>query len=234
MLVLQAVPGAVKAQGVVKGFEYGEIINIAQAYKAAPSLSFDVQINLADSARQDSIVETINGSYKIQNGLFWAMIDSTEMVQGTNYSVSVFHTDSVIAVGAPVQYPGVLQLPFMDSLFKAQNIDSMCVTQTCDSVRSLRMYFGPSSFYSGYTINYDLNTYLINSITYFAKTPAYEDSTGCGTSAINIAFSNYSTQPIDYSYFQESKFIYSEGGQLYVQPAYTGFQLMVNTSTKPN
>jgi hypothetical protein len=217
------------AQSVIKGFEYGEIMNIAEAYRQAPNLSFDLQFNYADSARQDSIVEQINGSYKIQNGMYWAIIDSTEILQGTNYNVSVFHYDSVIAIANPQQYTNVLQLPFLDSLFRAQNVDSMNVTCPNDSTRNLRMYFNSVSQYSSYIINYDLNTYLIHCITYFIKAPAYDDSSGCGISMIKINFSNYSYQVIDNSYFDESKFIFRQGGQFYVKPAYTNFQLMVNT-----
>ena len=228
------------AQSVIKGFEYGEIMNIAEAYRQAPNLSFDLQFNYADSVRQDSIVEQINGSYKLQNGMYWAIIDSTEILQGTNYNVSVFHYDSVIAVANPQRYTNVLQLPFLDSLFRAQNIDSMNVTNVNDSTRSLRMYFNPASFYSSYVINYDLNTYLMNSITYFVKTPAYEDldgdedsghldgDEGSGISMIKIIFSGYSYQVIDNSYFDESKFIYRQGGQFFTKPDYANFQLMVN------
>lgn len=232
-----------QAQDVIKGFEFGEIMNIAEAYRQAPSLSFDMQFNYADSAQQDSILEQIPASYKMQNGMYWAMIDSTEILQGNNYNVSVFHYDSIIAISNPQPYTNVLQLPFLDSLFRSQNVDSMNVTQVNDSTRSLRMYFNPASQYSSYSINYDQNSYLMHSITYFIKMPV--DSTGSGdsggppdpgggpdsghsTSMISIIFSNYSYQVIDNSYFDENKFIYKQGGKFFAQPPYINFQLMVN------
>ena len=229
-----------QAQNVIKGFEYGEIMNIAHAYRTAPNISFDMQINYADSANQDSIVEQVLGSYKIQNGKYWAIIDSVEMVQGNSYNVSASYNDSVIYVTNPHQNANLMQLPFLDSLFRAQNVDSMTITQVNDSTRSLRMYFNPASFYSSYIINYDLNNYMMHSITYFVKTPAYEEADGdndsgridgdegSGISMINIIFNNYSYQVIDNSYFQEDKFIYKQGGQFFIKPPYTGFQLMVN------
>lgn len=219
-----------EAQPLIKGFEFAEIVNISQAYSQASSLSFDMQINYADSATQDSIIEQIPASYKIQNGMYWAMVDSTEMIQATGYNVSVLHRDSVIIVSNPQKSTGMMQLPIMDSLFRAQNVDSMNVTQINDSTRSLRLYFNPSSYYSGYIFNYDLNTYLIHSITYFIKTPAYDDGSGSGVSMVQVLFSNYSTKPIDDSYFQQSKFIYNQGGKFITVPPYTKFQLMVNVS----
>lgn len=220
----------IEAQGVIKGFEFGEIINISQAYSHASSLSFDMQINYADSARQDSITDEIPASYKIQNGMYWAMIDSTEMIQAAGYNVSVLHSDNVIIISNPKGSAGIMKLPIMDSLFRSQNVDSMNVTQINDSTRSLRLYFNPSSYYSGYIFNYDLNTYLIHSITYFIKTPASDDGSGSGISMVQVLFSNYSTKPIDDSYFQQSKFIYNKGGKFITVPPYTNFHLMVNTS----
>lgn len=219
-----------QAQGVIKGFEYAEIINISQAYSHASSLSFDMQINYADSARQDSIIEQIPASYKIQGGMYWAMLDSTEMIQASGYNVSVLHRDSVIIISNPQSSSNMMQLPIMDSLFRVQNVDSMNVTQINDSTRSLHLYFNPASYYRGYIFNYDLNTYLIHSITYFIKTPAYDDGSGSGTSMVQVLFSNYSTRPVDNSYFQQSKFIYNQGGKFIAVPPYTNFRLMVNTS----
>ena len=219
-----------QAQSVIKGFEFGEIINIAEAYHRAPSLSFNLQFNYTDSTRQDSILEQIPASYKMQGNMYWAMIDSTEIVQGNSYNVSIFHYDSIIAIANPQQSANVMQLPVLDSLFRTENIDSMNVTQVNDSTRKLQMYFNRLSKYSNYLINYDQNSYLMHSITYFIKTPAYDDGSGSGISMIKIIFSNYSYDIIGNNFFQEDKFIYKQGDKFFAQPSYSNFQLMVHTS----
>ena len=122
----------------------------------------------------------------------------------------------------------MMQLPIMDSLFKAQNVDSMNVAQVNDSTRSLRLYFKPASQYSGYIFNYDLHTYLLHSIIYFVKTGVSDDDTGSGVSMISIAFSNYSNAVIDNDYFREDKFIYKLGDKFFAQHPYENYQLMVN------
>lgn len=216
------------AQDVITGFEFGEIRNIAEAYREAPDLSFDVQFTYADSASQDSILEQMNGSYKIKNGKYRVMIDSTEIVQGNSYKVTIFYYNNVIAVSPRQQYTNVMQLPFLDSLFRAQNVDSMRVTNTNDSTRNLQMYFNPGSQYSGFSISYNLHSYLLNSITYFVKMPAIEGETGSGVSMIKVIFSNYTRQVIDENYFREDKFIYKQGDNFLAQSPYEGFQLMVN------
>lgn len=217
-----------KGQQVISGFEFGEIRNISEAYYQAPSLSFNMQFSYADSARQDSILEQIPASYKMQNGKYRAMIDSTEIVQGNSYNISIFYYDSVISVSNPQKYSNIMQLPFLDSLFRAQNVDSMKVTQVNDSTRKLYMYFRHSSYYRGFTISYDQNTYLLHSITYFIKRLVNEDNPEGGTNMINVIFSNYSTKVIDDSYFREDKFIYKQGNQFFAQHPYENYQLMVN------
>lgn len=235
--------GKMKAQGVIKGFESGEIINISEAYRRVPDLSFNVDFTYADSAYADSIVEEIPGSYKIHDGHSWTMIDSTEIVQGGSYNVAVFHYDSVIAVSNIPRYTNVLRLPFLDSLFLAANVDSMNVTDLNDSSRELRMNFDSLSTYRSFLIYYSRNSYLLDSILYFTRSPnLYVDpmDPGCSpdgcpdtttrAAIIKIVFSNYSYQIVDDSYFQESKFIYTVGDKIYLKPDYVNFQLMVNTS----
>jgi hypothetical protein len=217
------------AQTVIKGFEYTEIVNMSDTYRQMPSLSFNLVFSYADSARPDSIQEQLTGSYKIQNGMFWAMIDSTELIQGSNFNISVFHRDSVITIAPTQPAPDLMQLPFLDSLFRSQNIDSMNVTNVNDSTRSLRMYFNARSQYTSCVIQYDPGSYLFKSVTYNVKTPPTADDPGSGISVLKIVFSNYSTQLINEDYFREDKFIYKQGSQFLGQPPYNTFQLVVNT-----
>lgn len=218
-----------QGQQVIKGFETQEIYNISQTYRYTSSLSFTLQINYADSARQDSVLEQIPASYKMQNGMYWAMIDSTEMVQGQKYNVTVFHYDSVIAISNSLPNTNVMQLPLIDSLFRAQNIHSMDVKDLNDSTRALHMYFTPESQYTGFIINYNSDSYLINSITYYIKSSVDEDNEVSGTGMIKVIYSNYTFGPIDDSYFRESKFIYKQDGKFFATTPYSDFQLMINT-----
>lgn len=216
------------AQKVISGFEFGEIRNIAEAYRQAPDLSFDVQFSYADSTLQDSVLEQMSGSYKLKGGKYRTIIDSTETVQGNSYNVTIFYENGVIAVSNPRPYSNVLQLPFLDSLFRAQNVDSMKVKEVNDSTRELQMFFNPASHYSGFILSYNLHSYLLKYIIYFIKTPVSDDDPGSGVSMIRITFSNYSNEVIDDDYFREDKFIYKQGDKFFAQHPYENFQLMMN------
>lgn len=219
---------SIHGQAVIKGFEYGEIKNITEAYRQAPNLGFDVQYSFADSARQDSITDVLYARYKMKDGKYWAMIDSTEIIQGHHYLVAIYHYDSVIAVSNAQKYADIMQLPVMDSLFRVQNIDSMQVTGLNDSLRMLQMYFNPLSQYTGFQITYDKNSYRVHSIRYFIRQPVDDDNPQSTVSMVRLDFSNYSAGVIDDDYFREDKFIYKELDTFYTKSPYDHYQLMIN------
>jgi hypothetical protein len=219
------------AQDIPPGMEITEIFNIMETYRQAPHVSFDVQFQYADSTQPAVILEQLYGNYKMQNGKIRGRIDSTEFIQGDVYNLTVFHDDSIISVSDRQRNNDLLRLPFLDSVFRNQNIDSMYITQLNDSTRSLKINFKTGSGYSGYELQYDLNNYYIRKIQYaIPGANMDENSTGSSTSIVSIFFTNYNTAIIDESNFREDAFIRKQGTQLFAQPAYNGFRVLVNTS----
>lgn len=213
------------AQDVEEGFELQELIRMAEVYHSTPHLSFDMQITYSDSASYPAPLEQLNGQYKLQEGRFWMVLDSMEMVQGPNYHLAVYHDAKTILV-SPRQptYFNLLQLPVLDSLFYENMVDSMSVTNLTDSTRKFEMHFKSTSPYSYYEIIYNFQTYMITSVHYHQ--PGDEETEGYVE--ITVEFSNYSTAPVNDQYLQESKFIFRDGNEFYVQPAYTGYSVTVN------
>src|ERR1700694_3864092 len=114
-----------RAQQVEKGFELLQLVRIAEMYKAVPNLSFSVNYTYADSTHQDSLLEQLSGSSKMSAGRYWMMLDSVESVQGSQYNLVVYHQDSTIAINARREYGNQLRLPFLDSMFRNNNLDSL-------------------------------------------------------------------------------------------------------------
>lgn len=221
------------SQDVPKGFELMEIVKIAETYRLAPDLSFDMQFTYSDSVQPNTILEQLQGSYKIHDGKYWASIDSNEFIQGNQYSLGIFYNDSIIAVNNRQDYSNVMQIPMMDSLFREAHVAQMEVTKLNDSTRSLKIEFNSDGPYRGYEIQYDLNSFLIRKVKYYMSEAVGEDNPGSsGVVCITIGFSNYSGQVIDEDYFNETKFIYRQGDQFLTQPAFAGFRLMVSGSNQ--
>ena len=88
----------VRSQSVIPGAEIMEVAQLAETYRSAADLSFNVQIRYTDSVTVDSIVEQTTAIYKLHGGLFYTYIDSNEIIQGNKYCIKVSHPDSVITI----------------------------------------------------------------------------------------------------------------------------------------
>lgn len=221
---------------VLRGTETSEIIKIAETYRLSSSMSFQTHFTYTDSARMDSVLDQLDASYKIKNGKYWSQIDSIIFLQGANYNVAIYQQDSVVMLNKKQDYTGVMQLPLMDSFFRAANIDSMAVTALNDSTNSLRIYFNSASVYHSYVVQYDPASYLIRKVIYYLPDSGLEDnfSGASGIVCVTINFSGYSANEIDESVFDENQYIYNQGGTFYVQVAYNGFRLIVEWENNQN
>ena len=224
MIAMCAMSGSAFAQSVTPGLEMGELIRIGYTFRQVPNLSFNINYKYADSTAPSTILEQVNGQYKIHDGRYWAMLDSTELVQGNNYSLAVFHEDKVISVHKP-QYMDakIMQLPVTDSILSLYT-DSIRVTQLTDTTRLLNIYFKPAIPYSGYQIRYNSVSYLVDSLQFYQR--EINDST-THTSFIKVKMTNYSEAVISEDYFMESKFIYRDG-TFYKRPDYSDYELVVD------
>jgi hypothetical protein len=220
-----------KCQQVIPGMEVTEIFNIAETYRQVPHLSFDMQFQYADSANPGLVIEQLSGNYKLQNGKMRSRIDSTEYLRGNVYNLTIFRDDSIISVDDRQPDNNLFQMPFLDSVFRNQNIDSMLIAQPNDSTRILTIKFVAGTAYSNYELQYDYNTYLIKKVKYTVPAnSAFADTGDAITSIVTILFSNYDTQIIEDSNFDEAAFIKKQGEEFVAQPAYSGFKIFVNTS----
>src|SRR4051794_40975437 len=85
-------------------YELTEIYKLAETYKHAPHLSYNLTYTLADSTAPGTALETITGSAKVSQGKYWTMMDSVEFIQGQQYSLTIHHRDSVISVADRLDY----------------------------------------------------------------------------------------------------------------------------------
>lgn len=213
-------------QSVPEGAESQEVIRIAEAFRLHPYLSFNVQFAYSDSATWPVPSEQITGRYKMKEGLYWAELDSTEILQGYNYNIAVYHDLKFIMIAKPSPLNSVvLQVAVLDSVFEENFVDSMHVTEINDSTRKLDIEFKPESPYAYYEVVYDLRSYMIHSIK-FHQRGLGEDYPNYGV--IEVFFSNYSTAVISDDYFRESKFIFKDGSTFHPQTAYNTYEIMVN------
>lgn len=217
---------ALKAQDIEPGFEMGEIIRMAEVYRNLPYLSYDVHYHYADSAQPNVILEEFDIAYKVQEGRYRASMDSMDIINSYNYNLKVYHDEKLIIMTNITGYTDVLQLPLMDSLFMAANVDSLGVVNLNDSTRKLKIFFGSESPYSKYEISYKKAGYLIQYIQYYIKEPASDDPGASGTSLITAEFTNYSTAVIDDANFNIGQYAVFADTQWQPRAAYAAYRLI--------
>lgn len=206
--------------------ELFELVKIAERYRHAPDLSFNVQIKYADSVNVDSAVEQMTANYKLHNGQFYTYIDSTEIVQGTKYSIRVNHFDSVISIANRNPYPDVMNMPVTDTLYWSQFAQSISGTVVNDSVRTITVRFKPGSVYTSYEVRYNPLTYRLLQVKCYmpADTPGTDsDLFPSGKALISFVFSGYNTNQVSAGWFSEEKFIRYVNGQFQAQAPYVGY-----------
>lgn len=216
---------------VETGFELLQLVKIAEVYKASPSLSFAVSYDYADSTAPSTVFEHMDGQYKMSSGRYWMMLDSTEQVQGNNYNLSIYHSDSVISVNDRTKYSDQTRLPFLDSVFRNNNVTSMGISTYNDTTLKLTIQFTAAASYSKYEMLYDQNKFYIRSIKYYIRNVAYDSSAvTSGTAVVSMTMSNYSTGAFDPVIFNEDRFIYRDGLGFHLEPAFYGYTLINNTN----
>jgi hypothetical protein len=154
-------------------------------------------------------------------------------VQGQQYELAVYYTDSTIIVNNQARYGDVLRLPALDSAFQGANVDSVRITEPNDSTRLLTMYFNKDAAYRLYKLTYDKAKYLIRKIEYYVKGMPDRLATADNiTGLITVTLTNYSETVIEPALFGEERFFYKSNGELYLKAPYTSFKLYNHTITK--
>ncbi|MBX3255772.1 MAG: hypothetical protein KF862_16680 [Chitinophagaceae bacterium] len=228
---LLLVTGRGLSQSVIPGTELFQMVKLAETYRYIPNLSFDIDIRYTDSLDVDSVIEQVSGNYKLHGGLYYTYIDSTEIVQGSRYSLKISHWDSVISVRDRQDYPDVMNMPVTDTLYWATFTQGITLTNVNDSVRTLKIRFKPGALYSSYEVRYNFKTFLMEQVKCYmpAGTPGVDPgSFPSGKGLITFTFSNYSTAPVSGAWFSEDKFIVYQDGQFVPRPDYTGYFVETN------
>lgn len=221
----------IPAQAQIKdpGFALSQIARIADVYRTTPNLNFDMTYTYADSTAPSTIFETMNGACAISSGRSWTYIDSVEMVQGGQYSVSVDHRDSTIIVKDKIGYEDLMKVPFLDSMFRNANIDSLSkLENSSDTFGTVSVYFKPGAGFSRYEMKYNKTSLHVLQIKYFVPNTPY-DSTGVtsGTAVITLSMEHYnSVVPVNPLHLNEWLFIDKVNGVFVPRAPFTDFTLL--------
>lgn len=204
-------------------FNLLEIQKIAETYRHKPNLSFSVTYTYADSLAPTTILETVNGQIKISNDKTWTLLGNTEIIDGNQYNLTIYHDDSTLVINDKRGYQELTKLPFLDSAYRTANIQSISFAPVSSGIGKITIAFKPASGYSKYSITYDRDTYETQEIVYYVPDAVLASGKG----VITLSISNYdSSAPVSLELFNEWKYIYKSNGSFQAQPSYSYFSLV--------
>ncbi len=222
MLLLAKVSMASQAQPNDGGFLLLEIQKISEVFKNKPNLSCSLTYTYADSLTPGSPIETINGQMKISNNKSWTLLGTTEIIDGSQYNLALYHDDSTMVINNKKSYETIMRMPFMDTSFQNNSIASFATTPIASPLKQISILFKPGLGYSKYTITFDMQTWETQSIQYFVKDPLLTS----GTAVITLTITNYdAVTPISQDLFNEWKYFHFSNGGFLTNPPYSYFTL---------
>src|SRR5437868_3403606 len=161
-------------QQVEKGFELVELMKIAETYKNIDNLSFSINYTYADSARPTTYLEQLSGTSKLSNGKYWSLLDSIEYLQGYQYNLTVYYSDSTVVVADKQEYGNMMKAPILDSAYTLNFVDSLKINEFDDSTRLVSVFFKTGTPYVRYKLYYDKYQFLIRKMEFYAKNIPYD------------------------------------------------------------
>ncbi len=218
-----------KGQQILQGSELFEFAKIAEQYRSASNMTFNMNITYVDSAFSDSVLESMNARYILNEGQFWSYIDSVEFFEDDRFGVSVNYRDSIIELHKKDERNQILQLPVLDSLFREASVASVVAEQINDSTNKIKFQFLPDSHYNSYEITYHNTKLLIRTIKMVVKDYSLLEDGGSGVSCITMQFENYSFDPVDMKLFNRFRFLTLQGVEYIPKSQYAGFEVINKT-----
>lgn len=214
-------------QTVTPGTEWQELVKISETYADMPYLSYDVRYAFADTLDWEDTMDTLSFNCKLSYGRSFISNNYMEALHGAEYNIYVDKEDSFIIASPAMDIRNVLQLPLMDSAFRAAHVSGMRIDQDeeNDSIWIMRVFFNPGSYYFSYDMTYNRYTGLVQRVDYYARNEAGEhDIPSDHCVSVIVYMTNYSDADQDPATFNENRYIYRLNGSLYLQPDWQQFQ----------
>lgn len=223
-----------QAQTVAAGTEINEIIQLAEIYRYTTGLYCNVTVQYADEAAPSTVLETGSGFYRFSYGKVYSIVDSVETLSGLKYNIRVNHRDSLIEIEEANLYLSLLQAPLMDSVFRAEYVDSLKVTSLNDSTTIFNATFKAGGAHKKYEYRYDPRSSYIKQIKlttmwlYTRKRSNPPQTTPFAVVTWN--FSGFAPGPMSYLLFNEGNYVRLQNGALALSSIYSLYTLLTKTS----
>jgi hypothetical protein len=210
---------------------------IADHYRNAGNLSFDVTYKYAAESDPGKWLDSMSGNFKMNNSSYWYMLDSTEAMGTRDYALILFREDRVMYLSRPTsQTQSANPLTQFDSLVLKDNRVKASLAEE-GSQELVTLEFQPGLVYKRITYYIDRKTYfLTRMISMVRSDQLYEKS----VRPMIKGTDSYVIVETDYNHYQRGGFTEGDldtgryfkkvGGDYTAVPPYDSYKILLASS----
>lgn len=209
-----------------------KLTDIANAYKNANHLGFDVKYLYASEARPALYLDSLDGSFKINNNRYNYTVDNTQFVGNDSINLTIFNEDKIIYVNSPANIQSANPLAMIDSVMTINQYSNASISQA-GLEQKITIDFKPGYMFK--KVEYYI-TPLTNLITRMMAIieadqmydpgvkPIFNKSNRYGI--LEVRFRSYKLSGFLDAIFSETQFLVRDGNQYKPARAYANYQII--------
>lgn len=210
---------------------------VAEHYRNAGNLSFDVTYKYAAEGEPGRWLDSLSGNFKMNNSSYWYRLDSTEAMGTRDYALILFREDRVMYLSRPnSQTRSANPLTQFDSLVLKDNKVKAGLTEDGNQ-ELVTLEFQPGLVYKRITYYIDRKTYfLTRMISMVRSDQLYEKSVRSmmkGTDSYVIMetdYNNYQRGGFPEGELDTGRYFKKEGGEYVTLPPYDSYKILLASS----
>jgi hypothetical protein len=204
-------------------------------YRHAGNLSFGISFKYSDSERPDHVIDSLSGSFKISDSLYWYDLDNTECVFDSRHMVMLFKEDKLMYLTRPSRsLQNVLPINMLDSLLES-NKEIHSSVYNGKGYTKLTIDFPKDHSYQKIEYTIDTRTgYLMMVKAWVRSAELYDPSVRSvvnknSYAIIQTNYFNYRKDAFDKSVFDLKRYYKEENGQYKAVSPFDAYTVFVAT-----
>lgn len=214
--------------------------SIVETYRKSEHLSYTVQYRYTNEHTPSVALDSMQASVvMLDSTRYWCRVDSTETMVNNQFSVVLFKEDKLMYLSR-AQANSLFQPLSQLQRFLEQNEGITYQQKVAGATKVVKLNFKDSSACKELTLTIDTLSGYLSKIVYVVPTEQLVDEAGRNTlqdpsqvydafARVEARFTNYSTQPVDVTRFDEKRYFYKAENQFLPTEQFKEYKIFVAT-----
>jgi hypothetical protein len=241
LLVLLLLAGActAAAQTVSKTTVQAMFRKMADSYRQAGPLSFDITYRYAAEKQPGVLLDSLKGKFMCSNDRYWLSMDNTESIYTGDYMIMLFGEDQLMYIAKPAQADNpaanMNPLQFMDS-FLVRHPEAVYTLSETGNSQVIRIDLDTAAACKRVEYHIDKRTGYVTGMISIVNAEQFYDASvrpllsGEKTYAIvEATYSNYRRATVDESQFAAARYFTKQGDRYVAANMYNNWQVFLGS-----